>query len=125
MPRSISPVARYLAASRWPCNFERPTGRLTPPVRPAAVAPMAIGLRWIYREIVIEAQDAKGREDVFAKVFVLVVPSDRHQVRVERVERGADRAEVVGHPRAVALRGAVSRRWKPAGSRSSGTVKPG
>src|SRR5271169_2759763 len=28
-------------------QFERPVGRLTPPVRPAAVASMAIGLPWL------------------------------------------------------------------------------
>jgi hypothetical protein len=64
---------------------------------------MAIGSPRLYREIVIQAQDAKGRDDVLAKILVLVVAPDEHEVRVERVERLADRAEVVGHPRAVAL----------------------
>src|SRR5271169_2749495 len=105
-------------------QLERPIGRLAPSVRPAAVAPMAIDLPWLYREIVIEAQDAKGRDDAFAKVFVLVVPPDQHQVRVESVERGADRAEVVGHPRAVAPRGQVALIVGELGHEFSRPVRP-
>jgi hypothetical protein len=49
-----------------------------------------------FTEIVIQAQDAKGWDDVLAKILVLVVAPDHHQVRVERIERLADRAEIVG-----------------------------
>jgi len=85
-------------------QLKPPVGRLAPAVRLATVAPMAIGLPGRDREIVIETKDAKGRNDVLAEIFVLVVAPDQHQVRVERIECGPDRAEVVGHPGAVALR---------------------
>jgi hypothetical protein len=83
-------------------------GRFAPPIRPGVVAPMAIGLQRLDRKIVVQTQDTKGRNDVLAKILVLVIAPDQHQVRVELVERGTDRAKVVGHARAVTLRGRVA-----------------
>src|SRR5215467_5523256 len=82
-----------------PVQFESPIGRLTPTVRLAAIAV----LPWFDGKIVVEAQHAKGGNDIFVEILVLVVAPDEYEVRVERIQSSTDRAEVVGHSHAVAL----------------------
>src|SRR5262249_14740607 len=83
-------------------QLQRPVARLIPAVRLAAI----IVVPGLELEIGVVAEQAKGRNDVFAKILVLVVTPDEDEIRVEVVEDLADGAEVVAKP----LAAAVSRR---------------
>ncbi len=80
-------------------QFQCPVAGLAPAVCPAAIAV----LPRLDREIVVIAEQAKGRDDVLAEILVLVVAPHQHDIRVERVERLAHRAKALCHSRAVAL----------------------
>ncbi len=96
-------VLRGLAVAlqlQGPVAGFRPAVGFAVPVRAVGDGPR------LQRNLVVVAEHAEGRDDVFLEVLVLVVAPDQHEIRVEIVEDLADRAEIVAEALAAAIGGA-------------------
>ena len=92
------PGGQYFRAVAMAAQFEGPVVRLAPCVAGLGVTLAAPRLRL---KIVIQPKNAKRRNDVFAKIFVLIVAENHDEIRLERIDHAALRAKVFDQARAV------------------------
>lgn len=123
MPRSISPVARYLAASRWPCNSSgqsagSPHRFGLPPLPPWPLACYGFTAKSSSRPKMQKAGMMSSRKFSYWSSPQTNTRSGLNASSAARI------AEVVGHPRAVALCGRIALIVTELGHEFSRPVRP-